>query len=114
HPGQVFSFNRTVGPVTTERGFKFAPVISGGTVIMGLGGGLCQVSSTLYNAVLQAGYQVVERYPHSKPVGYVPRGRDATISYHLDFKFRNNTDSFVLIKGSIWGGRVQIQLLSST
>ncbi|RQD75394.1 MAG: hypothetical protein D5R97_05950 [Candidatus Syntrophonatronum acetioxidans] len=113
HPGEIFSFNKTVGPVTVERGFKFAPVISSGSIILGLGGGLCQVSSTLYNAVLEAELQVVERYPHSKPVGYVPPGRDATVSYHLDFKFLNSTDSFILIKGSIWGGRVQIDLLSN-
>lgn len=113
HPGEVFSFNKTVGPVTIERGFKFAPVISSGNIVLGLGGGLCQVSSTLYNAVLEGGLQVVERYPHSKPVGYVPPGKDATVSYHLDFKFLNDTDYFILIKGSIWGGKVQIELFSN-
>lgn len=113
HPGEVFSFNKTVGPVTAERGFQYAPVIVSRSVTLGLGGGLCQVSSTLYNAVLEADLQIVERYPHSRPVGYVPQGRDATVSYSLDFKFQNNSNSFILIKGGLWGGRVQIELYSN-
>ncbi len=113
YPGEIFSFNKTVGPVTVERGFQYAPVIVSRSVTLGLGGGLCQVSSTLYNAVIDAGLQVVERYPHSRRVGYVPQGRDAAVSYSLDFKFRNDTNSFILIKGGLWGGRVQIELYSN-
>ena len=110
-PGQVFSFNRTVGPTTAERGYKPAPIIVGGQIVQGLGGGICQVSTTLFNAVDYAGLEVVERYLHSKPIGYVPRGRDATVSYHLDFKFRNNSDHYVLIRA--WTDyRVSITILT--
>lgn len=113
HPGQVFSFNKTVGPRTAERGYHYAPIIVGESVVLGLGGGICQTSSTLYNAVLESELEVVERYPHSKPVGYVPRGRDATVSDHLDFKFRNNTDQFILIKVSSYGGKIEAQIWSN-
>ncbi len=97
-PGQVFSFNRTVGPTTAERGYKPAPIIVGGSIVLGLGGGICQVSTTLFNAVDYAGLEVVERHLHSKPIGYVPRGRDATVSHHLDFKFRNTSNRYILIR----------------
>ncbi len=97
-PGQVFSFNRTVGPTTAERGYKPAPIIVRGSIVQGLGGGICQVSTTLFNAVDYAGLEVVERHKPSKPVGYVPKGRDATVSWHLDFKFRNTTNRYVMIR----------------
>ncbi len=105
-PGELFSFNRANGPRTFERGYRLAPVVGG----MGIGGGVCQVSSTLYNAVLEAGLEVVERYPHSVPVYYVPPGRDATVSDYLDFKFRNNTDHLIMIKTSNWSGSVDIRI----
>lgn len=106
-PGDIFSFNQANGPRTAERGYQPAPVIGG----IGLGGGVCQVSTTLYNAVLRAGLEVVERYPHSQPVGYVPPGMDATISDYLDFKFRNNTDQIIMIKSSNWSGSIDIRIL---
>ncbi len=110
-PGDLFSFNQANGPRTAERGYQPAPVIVGNTVVPGLGGGVCQVSTTLYNAVLQAELEVVERYPHSQPVGYVPPGYDATISDYLDFKFRNNTDRIIMIKAATWGGVIDIRIL---
>ena len=113
-PGELFSFNRAVGRRTIEKGYELAPIIVGGSVVPGLGGGICQVSSTLYNAVLEAGLEVVERYPHSLPVGYVPPGRDATVSSYLDFKFRNNRDRALLIKTACWGGRIEISILMQT
>lgn len=113
-PGELFSFNKAVGPRTVERGYELAPIIVGGSVVPGLGGGICQVSSTLYNAVLEAGLEVVERYPHSLPVGYVPPGRDATVSDYLDFKFRNNQDRVLLIKTACQGGRIEITILKQT
>lgn len=112
-PGDVFSFNKTLGPITYERGFRYAPIISGGAIVPGLGGGLCQVASTLYNAVLEADLEVVERTPHSRPVGYVPRGRDATVSTYIDFKFRNNTNGFVIIDTSTAGHRINVTLLKN-
>ena len=91
-PGATFSFNGTLGFTSKDRGFLEAGILVNGQPDTGLGGGICQVSSTIYNAVLEAGLKVVERHPHSAPVGYVPAGRDATVSYGgPDFKFQNNT-----------------------
>ncbi len=109
-PGEVFSFNEATGPRVAERGYKLAPIIVGGSVVPGYGGGVCQVSTTLYNAVMNAKLQVVQRFPHSRPVGYVPRGKDATVSDYLDFKFRNNTDGLILIKTSSYGYRLAVEI----
>ncbi len=92
-PGGVFSFNAVVGERTAEKGYKTARAYYLGKVIDGIGGGICQVSSTLYNAALYAGLEIVERRNHTFTVGYVPKGRDATVSYgDPDFKFRNSTN----------------------
>lgn len=91
YPGQTFSFNQTVGPRTAELGFREAPVFAGKKVVPGIGGGICQVSSTLYNTALSCNLKVVERHPHSMKVAYVPERRDATVSFGIqDFKFRNS------------------------
>lgn len=74
NPGDTFSYNDTVGERTIERGFQSAPVIANGQLVPGIGWGICQVSSTLYAACLNAGLEIVERYPHSKPVAYIPSG----------------------------------------
>jgi len=98
YPGQVFSFNQVVGPRDREHGFKEALEIVDGEFVPGIGGGVCQVSSTLYNAVLLANLPIVERTNHSKPLGYVGLGRDATVAYGaLDFKFANNTGAPLVI-----------------
>ncbi|SHG39990.1 Copper amine oxidase N-terminal domain-containing protein [Thermosyntropha lipolytica DSM 11003] len=90
YPGQIFSFNQTVGERTAKKGFKEAPVFAGKKVVPGIGGGICQVASTLYNTVLACNLKVVERHPHSMKVAYVPERRDATVSFGIqDFKFRN-------------------------
>ncbi len=109
-PGELFSFNRATGPRTSERGYQQAPIIVGGSVVPGYGGGVCQVSSTLYNTVKKADLEIVERFPHSRPVDYVPRGRDATVSDFLDFKFRNNTEEYLLIKTSAYNFHLVIEL----
>jgi len=109
-PGEIFSFNAANGPRTAERGYRPAPVIVGHTVVPGLGGGVCQVSTTLYNAVLRANLEVVERYPHSQPVGYVPPGMDATVADTLDFRFRNNSDRLIMIRASNWNGSIDIRV----
>ncbi|MDF2568438.1 MAG: VanW like protein [Sporomusa sp.] len=91
-PGQEFSFNKLTGEPTVSRGFQPAPVFGdSGEKEQGLGGGMCQVSSTLYNAVLAAELKVTERHPHSQPVAYVPPGKDATTYTDKDFRFLNNT-----------------------
>jgi vancomycin resistance protein YoaR len=101
-PGDVFSFNDVVGKRTVEGGYKAAHAYIGGKVIDDVGGGICQVSSTLYNAVLFSELEVLERNSHMFTVGYVPLGRDATVSYGgPDFKFRNSTNWPIKIEGSV-------------
>lgn len=106
-PGEVFSFNDVVGPRTKERGYDEADIIQNYSVVPGVGGGVCQVSSTLYNAVLLADLEVVERYPHSIIISYVQPGLDATVVYgSRDFKFRNNSEGHLLIKAGVDQGTV--------
>lgn len=89
-PGETFSYNQTVGERTISNGFKEASIYTSKGVEYGLGGGICQVSSTLYNAVLEANLGIVERKNHRYAVTYVPNGRDATVAYgSIDFKFKN-------------------------
>jgi Uncharacterized vancomycin resistance protein len=109
-PEEVFSFNSTVGPRNTERGYLDAKVIVGNKFESGLGGGICQVSSTLYNAVLlTAGLKIIERNNHNLVVTYVPMGRDATVVYgSQDFKFENNTGAPVYIRSISMGGKLTI------
>jgi len=110
-PGEVFSFNRHVGPRVEAAGFKEAPVIIDGELVPDIGGGVCQVSTTLYGAVLLAGLEVMSRAPHSIPVGYVPMGLDAAVVYGVtDFIFRNDTPGPVLIKASVEGNQLTIAL----
>lgn len=94
NPGETFSFNNVVGKPTSERGYQEAKVIIDHKAEPGIGGGNCQVSSTLYNAVLAVPtLTVIERSEHGKEVGYVPKGKDAAVSYgSLDFKFRNDNN----------------------
>lgn len=91
--GEEFSFNNTIGPMDEANGYKKAVGFdTNGKKIKVSGGGMCQISSTLYNSVLIAGLQVTERHPHSRRVYYVPKDKDATIYYgSLDFKFINNS-----------------------
>ncbi|MBX5464452.1 MAG: VanW family protein [Clostridia bacterium] len=112
-PGEVFSFWRALGEPTRARGYLEAPVISGEAFVPGVGGGLCQVSSTLYNAVLDAGLEVVERHGHSLAVDYVPPGRDATVAWDmLDFRFRNDSDGPVLVRARIEGWQLHVWILA--
>jgi vancomycin resistance protein YoaR len=101
-PGEVFSFNEVVGPRTVQNGYKTAKEYSGGKIVDGIGGGVCQVSSTLYNAVLFADLDAVSRQNHMFSVSYLPLGRDAAVSYNdLDFKFKNNTNWPIKIESSV-------------
>ena len=97
-PGDVFSFNDVVGKRTKERGFQEAGVYVNGRLDTGIGGGICQVSTTLYNAILIADLELVERSNHSLTVPYVQLSRDAAVSWgSKDLKFRNNTDNYIYI-----------------
>ncbi len=100
-PGGTFSFNQVVGERTAEKGYQMAPAIAGGITFDEIGGGVCQVSSTLFNAVAMADMTIVTRSPHAWPSSYVDKGRDATVNWpNLDFAFKNNKMTPVFIVAS--------------
>ncbi len=104
-----------MGPRSQEAGYKDAPIILNENLVPGLGGGVCQVSSTLYNAVLLANLEVTERVNHSLPVPYVPLGRDATVVYGaVDLKFVNTTPSYIYLKAPVRGSRITIKIYGNT
>jgi len=106
-PGETFSYNSTVGERTASRGYKEAGVYLNGEVTTGLGGGICQVSSTLYNAILLANLEIVERSNHTFKPTYVPAGQDATVSWGApDFKFKNNRNYPIRISASTSNGTI--------
>lgn len=110
-PGEKFSFNTVVGPTTAAKGYLPAGAYSGGKLVEDYGGGVCQVSSTLYNAVLYANLEIVERYNHSSVVGYVDPGRDATISYGTrDFKFSNPRKYAIKINARATNGILEMEI----
>lgn len=113
--GDAFSFNTTVGPSDAAHGYQPAKEIVNGELVDGIGGGICQTSSTLYNAVDQLAVSYIEKHHHSAPVGYVPTGRDATVSYGgVDFRFENTTGVPILIKAIYNGnGSLTIELRTS-
>ncbi len=97
-PGEAFSFNRAVGPRTLERGFTLAPQIVADELEPGVGGGVCQVASTLHAAAVYGGFEILQRRSHSRPSGYTPLGLDATvIDGELDLKLRNPYDSALIV-----------------
>ena len=109
-----FSFNATVGPRTEETGYREALEIVNGEFVLGIGGGICQTSSTLFNAVDQLGVTYVERHHHSKDIGYVPKGRDATVSYGtLDFRFQNITGFPFMIISTTAGDSITVEIRTS-
>lgn len=111
--GMTFSFNETVGPRTPERGYEKATIFVNKQQVEGYGGGVCQVSTTLYNAVLDAKLSPVERHPHSLPVPYVPLGKDATVNYGTaDFKFKNTIDLDITIKTSVEKNKLTVEIYS--
>jgi len=111
-PGQDFSMNKSLGPRTSENGYKDAPVILKNELVKSAGGGVCQVTTTLYNAVLLSKLKVVERQHHSMPLGYIDMGRDATIAEdYIDFKFRNSNGYPIAIFSSVTGNVVSVYIL---
>lgn len=110
--GEVFSFNTHVGPRLAQNGYKLAPVFINGKLVPDWGGGVCQVSSTLYNAALLADMKIEERTPHFRPPAYVPLGQDATVAdNYLDFKFRNTSDHNIYIICDVSGNQVNVHIL---
>ncbi len=110
--GDEFSFNRRTGEPTRERGFRPATVFVDGRHEEEVGGGMCQVSSTLYNAVLAAGLRVTERHAHSRPVAYVPPGKDATTYTDKDLRFVNTTRRPLVMRAYVAGKKLTVELLA--
>ena len=111
--GSTFSFCNTVGPATSAKGYQEADIFDNdGNKKKGLGGGNCQVSTTLYNAVLKvSGLSVIERHEHSNKVPYIKSGKDAAVAYgSYDLKFRNNTGNDIRIEASATANNVSINL----
>lgn len=103
--GSTFSFNQVVGKRTVLAGYQEAKVVKGDEFVDGLGGGICQVSSTIFQAVLRANLEIKVRACHSLEIGYVPLGGDATVQWNSqDFQFRNNTDSDIRLKVNMKSG----------
>lgn len=98
-PGETFSFCNTVGKATAEKGYQEADIFVDGEKKKGFGGGNCQISTTIYNAVAQIPeLEVIERHNHSRDVKYIEKGKDAAVAYgSYDFKFKNNTDGVIRI-----------------
>jgi len=110
-PGEIFSYNKIVGPRDKESGFKEAPEIVHGVLQPGIGGGVCQVSSTLYNAVLRANLKIISRSHHAFPVHYVSEGLDATVvDDSIDFQFQNDTDAPIYIYGLGQDGELRFRI----
>lgn len=109
--GAVFSFNEHVGLRLAEKGYKVAPVFINGKLLPDWGGGVCQVSSTLYNTVLLANMEIEERTAHFRPPGYVPLGQDATVADNqLDFKFKNTSTHNIYITSEVFGNQVTVSI----
>lgn len=113
-PGEIFSLNRQIGPRLAETGYLKAPVFMNNRLVQDIGGGVCQVATTLYNAALLADLAIKERYPHPSPVSYVPAGRDATIaSDYLDLKFSNNQAQQIYISSVIESGKLAVRIFGA-
>ena len=108
--GEEFSFNRAVGKRTRENGFEEAAVIFDGEFVQGVGGGVCQTSTTLFGAALRAGMEITESHPHSLSVGYAPPSQDAMVSEYSDLKFKNPYPYPVYLLGEAKKGTVTFSL----
>lgn len=113
-PGEEFSFNKIVGPRTPQNGYKIAHVFVEGQIRDGTGGGVCQVSTTLYNAVLRSNLEILERHNHMFTVGYVPLGLDAAVSYgYADLVFKNTTGYPLIIYANVSNNTLSIRIRST-
>ena len=106
-PGETFSYNKATGARTWSNGYKTAKVIVGGKYVNGEGGGVCQVSTTIYNAALISGMEIEEVHNHTFPSRYAPRGKDAAVSYgYTDLKFKNPFSHPIYIKNIVNHGAI--------
>lgn len=114
-PGDTFSFNKIIGSSTTDKGYKEAPIIINNKLEKGIGGGLCQVSTTLYNAVIRTNVKSIERVNHSLPPAYIDPGFDATVSYNdVDYKFKNTLSYPMYIEGYSSDGKIVFNIYSNS
>ncbi|HET6495194.1 MAG TPA: VanW family protein [Thermoleophilia bacterium] len=115
-PGRTFSLNAAMGPRTVNRGFDYAPVIAAdGVLRQGVGGGICQYATTLFNAALFAGLPVVDRQAHSLYISHYPIGRDATVAWgSVDLRFRNDTANKLLIRSWVEGDALKVAIVGKT
>jgi vancomycin resistance protein YoaR len=110
-PGATFSFNQATGARTADKGFKEAPVIINGELKTGLGGGVCQVSTTVFNAAYEAGLPIVARTNHALYISHYPQGRDATVNYpDIDLKFTNDTGHWLLLRTWVGSSSLTVAL----
>lgn len=113
-PGGIFDYGKAIEKAKAEYGFREAPVIVNGKLQPGVGGGICQVSSTLYNAALHSGLEIVERHNHSIPVSYLPKGQDATFAEgSINFRFRNNTGKYMIIKAAVHNRTLTVKMFGT-
>lgn len=113
-PGEIFDYGKAVEYAEKTYGFRKAPVIFAGKLVPGVGGGICQVSSTLYNAAVRAGLDIVERRNHSVPVSYLPKGQDATFAQgHINFRFKNTSGHHLLIRAKVENKRLTVKLFGA-
>jgi len=113
-PGEIFSFNNRVGKRNKENGFTLAPVIINKQMVNDIGGGICQVATTLYNASILAGLPIIERHPHSVDVKYIPHGQDAAVVYgSMDLKIMNNRLQPISIRSKVVDDKLVVAILGS-
>jgi len=114
-PGARFSFNQTTGERNAAKGFEEAPVIINGELESGIGGGVCQVSTTVFNAAFEAGLSIEKRTNHALYISHYPIGRDATVNYpDLDLVFRNDTDHWLLLRTFVSPGSLTVNLYGTS
>lgn len=113
-PGDEFNYAHIIDVAKKEYGFEEAPVIVNGKLVPGIGGGICQVSSTVYHAALLIGLEITERRNHSLPVSYLPKGQDATFAEGaINFRFRNNTGKHLLILSEVSHGNLTLKMFGT-
>ncbi|HXR12107.1 MAG TPA: VanW family protein, partial [Gaiellaceae bacterium] len=110
-PNETFSFNKTTGERTAAKGFLIAPVIVNGELTTGLGGGVCQVSTTVFNAAFDAGVKITDRTNHALYISHYPQGRDATVDYpDVDLRFVNDTGHWLLLRTFVGPSALTVSL----
>lgn len=113
-PGEIFDYGQVIAKAEKTYGFREAPVILNGKLVPGIGGGICQVSSTVYNAALRTGLEIVERRNHSLPVSYLPKGLDATFAEgSINFRFKNTTGKSLLIRAYVEGNNLTVKFFGT-